>query len=431
MSPSLNLRIEGSVAPGFESVRDLYERNMNTYRERNTQLCVYHRGEQVVDLWATAIGDDAFTPDTLVNVFSSGKSMEAIALASLHGKGLLDYEKKIADYWPEFAQNGKQDLTVADLMRHEGGMAGFDTPIDPESLLTKNIKKNQIGSVIETHPVRFPKRDDTRREYHAITRGWIANEVFRRIDPAGRTIGEYLREEVSEPLETDAYIGLREPELPRVSPVIILGFLWTFLQSLVPRFLGRKIEPNFFRLVGRLIRILNGARGGTSAKAAPPFKGFKGIGFDAFNSREVRMGETPSANTHSTARGLAKIAAMIAGGGSLSGTRCLPGESVDALHADTIPADMLIMPTSFSQGGVNEFTPTTASSKDLDRGLNEGRAGFFGWMGFGGSVFQWHRELEIGFGYVPTSLFALDLFNERGKGYQCEVVRCVEKLSAR
>ena len=108
--PKTPVRIEGQVAPGFERVRDLYAHNMATLKERNTQLCVYHRGDKVVDLWGTQIDDTNFEPDTLVNIFSSGKSMEAIALASLHGRGLLDYDKRIADYWPEFALNGKQDL---------------------------------------------------------------------------------------------------------------------------------------------------------------------------------------------------------------------------------------------------------------------------------------------------------------------------------
>jgi len=424
--PKTPVRIEGQVAPGFERVRDLYAHNMATLKERNTQLCVYHRGDKVVDLWGTQIDDASFKPDTLVNIFSSGKSMEAIALAALHGRGLLDYDKRIADYWPEFARYGKQDLTVADLMRHEGGLASFDQSIEPETLLPENIKKNQVGAVIESQPARFPERDDTRREYHAITRGWVANEIFRRIDPAGRTIGDFLREEVADPLDVDVYVGLREPELSRVSPVVIVSFLFVFLQSLIPRFLGRRIEKNFFQLAARIIRILRGARGSTIRRSVPPIQGDKGL--PDFNSRAVRMGETPSANTHSNARSLAKIAAMLASGGSFGGYRVLSEDACDAMHANTTAADMIIMPTSFSQGGVNAFMPTDVGSADLERALNDGREGFYGWMGFGGSIFQWHREHEIGFGYVPTALHALDLFNERGKEYQREVLRCVEKL---
>lgn len=88
--------IQGTVAPGFESVRDLYERNMQTLEEKSTQLCVYHQDEKVVDLWASQ--DDSFSPDSLINVFSSGKSLETIAMASLVGQGLLNYATKITDY---------------------------------------------------------------------------------------------------------------------------------------------------------------------------------------------------------------------------------------------------------------------------------------------------------------------------------------------
>ena len=95
---------------------------MNTMAERNTQLCVYYRGERVVDLWASAIDDGSFSADSLVNVFSSGKSLEALAIASLVDKGLLNYDDKITQHWPEFGANGKAGLTIADLMRHEAGL---------------------------------------------------------------------------------------------------------------------------------------------------------------------------------------------------------------------------------------------------------------------------------------------------------------------
>jgi hypothetical protein len=94
---------------------------------------------------------------------------------------------------------------------------------------------------------------------------------------------------------------------------------------------------------------------------------------------------------------------------------------------------MSIMPSVFSQGGVNEFVDETSKGQKesvLGRALNDGRQGFFGWMGLGGSIFQWHPRHDIGFGYVPTSLNMLDILNERGKEYQREVVRCVENLSS-
>jgi hypothetical protein len=86
--------------------------------------------------------------------------------------------------------------------------------------------------------------------------------------------------------------------------------------------------------------------------------------------------------------------------------------------------------TRFTQGGVDQFLPCDSGSSQLERDFNEGREGFYGWMGLGGSIFQWHPEYDIGFGFVPTSLHVLDFLNERGKVYQKEVLTCVERINA-
>ena len=419
-------RVQGTVAPGFESVKRLYENEMRTMAEKNTQLCVYYKGAKVVDLWASAANDERFSPDTLVNIFSSGKSLESIAIAWLVGKGFLDYNAKVVDYWPEFSANGKGELTVAEVMRHEGGMAAFNTSLDAEDLLAENIKQNAVGRVIEAQPLRFRKGNGATREYHALTRGWIANEIFRRVDPAGRTIGEFLREEISQPLDADTFIGVRESELGRISKIIPLGFGFQLIESLKPRILGRKIRHNFFQILERLLRAISLFRNSTTRGAPAPYKGFKKIEF--FNQPSVAMGETPSAAANSSARGLAKIAAMMSAGGKWKGREYLGKEVWEAMHADPIEAEMGFTNTNFTKGGVNRFSAMTSKNARLDWALNEGREGFYGWMGLGGSIFQWHPGHEIGFGFVPTSLHVLDILNERGKTYQAEVLSCVERL---
>jgi CubicO group peptidase (beta-lactamase class C family) len=420
--------IEGSVAPGFESVQQLYEHNMRTMAEENSQLCIYHQGNKVVDLWASVTNDSNFTPDSIINIFSSGKSLEAIAIASLVGKGLLDYDAKITDYWPEFGANGKGEVTVSDLMRHEAGLASFDTSLEMEDLLTANIKQNKIGRIIEGLAQKFGKGGSKKREYHALTRGWIVNEVFRRVDPRGRSIGEFLREEISRPLEVDAIIGVKEEELGRISKVKPLGFLFEFLESLKPKFLGRRVVHNIFQILGRIIRMIPALRHGTSAGAPRPFKGMKGLGF--FNQPGFAMGETPSANANCSARGLAKIAAMMSAGGKFAGAEYLTEHAWKAMHDDAVKEDMGgFLPTRFTQGGVALFTECNQDSSKLEREFNTGREGFYGWMGLGGSIFQWHPTLEIGFAFVPTSLHVLDFLNERGKVYQAEVLSCIERMN--
>jgi len=332
--------LEGTVKPGFEPLKDLYANKMRTLAERNTQLCVYVGEECVADLWASAIDDTEFSGDSLVNVFSSGKTLEAITLAMLFDQGLLDYNAKITDYWPEFA-GGESATTVADLMRHEAGLAAFDTTIEPAQLQPEQIKENALGAVIERQQQKFPQGTDGPREYHAMTRGWIANEVFRRVEPQGRTIGEFLRQEVSAPFDADAYIGLQAGELDRVNKVQMLGFGYQFAQGLVPRMFGRKVEPNLAQTIAKLSRLRAGIRNRTTGRAPVPVTGMGKI--SVFDSPLVCTGEIPSAGAKCSARGLAKLAAVMANGGSLNGQQLMSNAAYDALHGEGIERHMMAM----------------------------------------------------------------------------------------
>jgi CubicO group peptidase (beta-lactamase class C family) len=422
----MNIKINGTVAPGYESVKQLYQHNMNTLAERNTQLCIYVGEECVVDLWASAIDDATFSADSLVNIWSSGKSLEPILLGMLIDRGLLDLNKRISDYWPEFSAHGKGDLTVADLMRHEGGLSVFDQTIKQTELQTSAIKQNAIGAIIERQRPKFRQGSNNQREYHALTRGWIANEVFRRLEPSGRTMGEFLRQEISTPFDADVYIGLQETELQRVSNVKVLSFKYQFLQGLVPRILGRKMEFNLLQMIIRVFRLISSLRSSTARGAPESITGINNL--HTINSSLVSSGETPSAGAKGSARGLAKLAAVMANGGGLKGRQIIGSSAYAALHAAPISRNMLAMNVAFTQGGLAEFVKQGPEASAFDKGLNDGREGFYGWMGLGGSIFQWHPQYRIGFGYVPTSLNILDLINERGKAYQIEVVRCLKNL---
>ncbi len=422
------MKIEGQVAAGFEPVKALFERNMNSLVERNAQLSIYVGEERVVDLWASAIDDTQFTADSLVNVFSSGKSLEAITMAMLYDRGVLDYNARIADYWPEYASHGKEGTRIADLMRHEAGLAAFDTTINPVDLHTANLQANTVGALIERQSAQFREGAGNQREYHAITRGWIANEVFRRVEPQGRTMGQFLRDEVSSVFDIDVHIGLQDAELERMSDVVMLGFGYQFVQGLVPRRLGRKTELNLAQTSAKLWRLLKGRKSGTTTGAPTPLTGLQKL--SVINTAQVAKAEIPSAGARCSARGLSKLAAVMANGGRFGDQQLLSEAAYTALHAEPVVRDMMSMETTFTQGGVATFStpePGGAAGRvgPMTAGLNEGREGFYGWMGLGGSIFQWHPEHKIGFGYVPTSLNILDIVNERGKAYQAEVVKCL------
>jgi CubicO group peptidase (beta-lactamase class C family) len=243
----------------------------------NSQLCVYVKGELVIDLWGSADPsckpDPKYGPDTLQTVFSATKSLAAICIGCMVDKGLLDYDEKVCKYWPEFAQNGKDHIKICDVLRsayknnalfdinynliicshlcrHEAGLVTFHGLVEHKDLFTKNIKENAVGKLIEAEEQKLPpKESGTTREYHGLTRGMILNEIFRRVEPQGRTIGEFLRADISGPLGADAFIGLTDSELERKTDLIYPGMKGVMLNSMLPKCLGRKFEPNLMGII--------------------------------------------------------------------------------------------------------------------------------------------------------------------------------------
>ena len=295
-----NKLIEGFVAEGFEPVRELFENNFKAGLEVSSQLCVYVGEEKVVDLWGTVDKRSQFGPEDLIPIFSSSKSLTAIVLAVMVDRQLLDYDEKIATIWPEFAKNGKSMGRIADLMRHELGLPFFHQPLQEKDILTDRIKENVIGKVVEEEVYDY--EPGTRRDYHFFTRGWIANEIVRRVDPKGRTIGEILRYHLSEPLGARAYIGLTQDELQQTATLEYLSPASVLLNSFLPA-KEKKSDVKLSSVVfGALSQVISGK------KIAPPaIEGIPIYRVDLltkfFNSETGRKGEIPSANANCSARG--------------------------------------------------------------------------------------------------------------------------------
>lgn len=358
--------VQGTVEPGFEPVKALFTQNIQNGVEANAQLCVYHRGKKVVDLWGSAHGDPDFGPESLVIVFSATKSVTSICMAALVDKGLLKYDDKVSKHWPEFGKHGKENITVADVLRHEAGLPTLSKSLRSENISRACIKANVVGQIIEETIQHFPPDQfGSIREYHAVTRGLILNELFRRVDPRGRTIGEYLRDEISRPLGIDVYIGVDEEDLSRFSNLITWPWPKVMVQSMIPTILGRKIEPNMTAIALKALRIFSNAREleKTMPKRLPVVEGMEKIKnpaniFPNFNTDEVRMGEIPSANGSCTARGLAALAQCILNGGEFESVRILSTAAVEMMHDKPIKRKDFAfsgVQNYFSQGGVNHF----------------------------------------------------------------------------
>ena len=131
-------------------------------------------------------------------------------MAIMVDQGRIDYKEPVSTYWPEFSQNGKENITIQDVLRHEAGLYKLHESIRPEWTHAENIKKNKIGKIIESDR---PQHLKEKRVYHAVTKDWITNEIFRRVESQGRTMGEYWRQEIMPQIGEDVYLSLSRKEI--------------------------------------------------------------------------------------------------------------------------------------------------------------------------------------------------------------------------
>lgn len=198
---------DGYVVKGFESVAEAFLGNFADRHELGAACCVYYEGAKVVDIWG-GVRDKAtqepWAEDTMVLVYSATKGLSAMTLALLHSRGLLDYDARVADYWPEFAQHGKARITVRQLLAHQAGLFAFDEPVGREVVA-------DLDRLAEVMARQTPAWEPgTRQAYHAITLGFYEGELVRRIDPQHRSLGQFFQDEIAGVLGIDTYIRLPE-----------------------------------------------------------------------------------------------------------------------------------------------------------------------------------------------------------------------------
>src|SRR6185436_19195649 len=201
------IEIHGFVSRGYEAVREAFAENFAKRRELGAACCVYHKGEKVVDLWGgirnKATGDP-WEEDTMVIVHSTTKGLAAMTLALAHSRGWLDYDAPVCKYWPEFAQNGKEKITVRQLLAHQAGLFAFDEKVDRSVV----ADLDRLAAVMARQKPEW--EPGTRQAYHAITLGFYESELLRRIDPKHLSLGQFFQDEIASPLNLDFYIRLPE-----------------------------------------------------------------------------------------------------------------------------------------------------------------------------------------------------------------------------
>src|SRR5690349_15022337 len=207
--------VDGICVPAFEAVGAAFERNFAEHGEVGASVCVTVGGETVVDLWggvADPAHGTAWERDTVGVVWSCTKGATALCAHMLVSRGDLDLDAPVAEYWPEFAKNGKDTVTVRMLLAHQAGLAAFREPVAERAFCDWSFVVERLA---QQEPLWEP---GTRHGYHALTFGHLVGELVRRV--SGHSIGTFFREEVAQPLALDFWIGLPEAIEPRVAPTI-------------------------------------------------------------------------------------------------------------------------------------------------------------------------------------------------------------------
>ena len=190
MTPAKQPVIAGSARSGFEPVREAFVENFTRRGELGAACCVYRDGEKVVDLWGGVrdrTSGEPWRADTMVVVHSTTKGLAAMVLALAHSRGWLDYDERVCTYWPEFAQAGKEQITVRQLLAHQAGLFAFDEKVDREVVA-------DLDRLAEIMARQRPAWEPGERQaYHAISLGFYESELVRRIDPQHRQPGPVLR----------------------------------------------------------------------------------------------------------------------------------------------------------------------------------------------------------------------------------------------
>jgi CubicO group peptidase (beta-lactamase class C family) len=367
--------VEGHVNRRFEAVREAFAENFSRRGELGGACCVYHHGEKVIDLWGGIRNKETGEPweqDTMVVVHSATKGLAAMTLAVAHSRDWLDYEERVATYWPEFAQQGKETITVRQLLAHQAGLFAFDEPVD------RSVVADLDRLAVVLARQRPAWEPGTRQAYHALTLGFYEGELMRRVDPRHRTLGQFFQDEIASPLGEDVYIRVPEDipnaRLAILSPPSRLRMLTGFPL----RFTLEAMNPhsNIYRAL-----VMN-------------------PGSAVYQDEQrvyARNFEVPSGGGVGTARGIAHAYGTFAAGGRELG-----------LRSDTL--DVLAAPATRPTHGFYDEC-MKADGMQFSLGFMKstpmwpfGSARSFGSPGAGGSLGFADPEAGVGYAYVTSQM---------------------------
>jgi CubicO group peptidase (beta-lactamase class C family) len=376
------IRLDGSLHPDFQNVSNLFEGILER-QAGGAALAVYHHGECVVDLWGGDL-DSHGTPwkrDTMATSFSTTKGVTSTLIHIMADRGLINYDAKVAEYWPEFAQCGKDSITVRQVLTHQAGLYHIRQMIDDAARM--NDWDHMVAAIERAEPAHIP---GDRTGYHGLTYGFLAGEILQRV--TGKRFSDLVQSEIVEPLGLDGmYIGAPESELHRAAELI-----WSkpskavqgMRDGAVPSWLedaGAKASSLVSHGLGTIGFDLDI---GSMMDALAPRK----IAQFEFDGAETMKASIPAANGLFTARSLARMYGALARGGEIDGTRLLSRKALRrAIEPQAEAEGRSVLPIDMGWRLGYHSVPTT-------QGIPKKA---FGHFGFGGSG-AWAdptRELSV------------------------------------
>ena len=366
------MEIHGECDPQFSKVKETFEKLHQEDREIGSCFAVYKDGKPLVDLWGGFQDEDRTKPwqqDNLVTVYSTTKGVAAFCIALAMEKGLLKYEEKVSTYWPEFANNGKEDITVGMLMSHQAGICSPETR-NVDDYYNQNLMAEKLAGMT---PIWEP---GTASGYHSMTFGWLTSELILRV--TGKSLGTYFREEVGDQHEIDFFIGLPESEDHRVAELVPFDIVRNENSE------QQKIE---------LTEALKSQRNSAGT-------------LDIHNTKAWRQAEIPSANGQGNAGGLAKFYSLIVP--EDNSLKLLKDDTVNQMPTMQIEGRDLILAVQVRWG-----VGFILNKHKVIYGPIEGA---FGHSGYGGSCAFGDPENKIGVSYVMNRM--LDNFNADGRSIE-------------
>ena len=368
----------GTVANGFEAVRAAFLAAQAT-DSGGAQLCVYRRGERVVDLWAgwDPANDRPYGEDVIGVLMSCTKGVIAAAVHILADRGLIDFDAPMARYWPQFGQAGKEAITVAQCLSHAGGLMAYDA----EAGMGPAEQFDADRTALELAKMAPLWEPGTASMYHFVTFGVLAGELIRRVD--GRSPGRFIAEEIARPLEIDLWLGLPPDQEARRVPHFRTGNELSQVQwRAIMAAAGVDLDDRLIRAFLAMVVSVEGALALMNT------------------SRAARAAELPAGGAIGDARALAKIYAALIG--RVDGVRLISAEAMEQARAPQTAG--LGPPPSFAKLARGEWQPYGLGFELPAAVKPMLGAGAFGHAGAGGRWGFAHPQSGVAVGYVCNTM---------------------------